>query len=457
MRCLVVFLFLVGQSVSASAFRIGFTSLALDKSFVTMQLEQHILLQLEAMTDHVMSLERQQYQEARNKALELVRLQQEISAAQLDYDRLRLAYQPDLKLLLQKKTDLNQKKKALSKAELTFTSPISAQPPIEVQRFNEPYSLSLVHRYPLIDVWVRGHIQLLNTNTLYVMIELYDTLTAESKIMYRGSVSPANVLSLSREVVDGGRALLLGRDWAALEVVGESLPTTMAMQWGQQRIRFPMSFENLVPGPNTLQVAGLGHERIKQELTLPVNQRTRYVFLAEESLQDHRLIESVPKGARIYVDGLYVGVSPLLIPIGQHQVVSAHLDEHLPVAQSVGKLNELRLVLGRDYEAQSAFIKAQQKNFRISSGFFTFSLLGPLILYNISLDYRQKSAKLAALGDAEGALRAQDLARSFNYGLWGSAAVSGGLLGLSIYHLYGYVESSEPTAKDEEDSPVNSD
>jgi hypothetical protein len=459
MRYGVLYLILFSHALSATTFQIGFTSLALDRTYATQQLEQQIFLQLEAMTEHLMSLERQKYHQKRNKADNILRLQQELSVAQQAYDRLRLEFQPNLKVLMQKQSALTKQKKALVKAQDAPLIAVARQASITVQRVDERYSDSLALRYPNVDVWVGGSIQLLRPDSLYLMIELHDSLTSESVVIYRGAVPPINIMSLSRVVIDGGRHLLLGRDWAALEVVGEDLPVTMAMQWGEQRIRFPMSFENLTPGQGTFIVAGLGRERVKQDLTLLANQRTRYAFSAAESLQDHILIESVPKGARIYIDGLYVGVAPLFIPVGQHQVVSAHLDNHLPVARPAGKMDELKLVLGRNYEEQSAFIKEQQRRFRFSSTFFALSLLGPLVLYNFSLDYRQQSAKFSAIGNVEQALRAEQLARYFDYGLWVSAGLSGGLLGLSIYHLYGYVQSSQIVEVVEEDDktvPMNS-
>ncbi len=445
MRFWGLFIVLSTHALSATTFKIGFTSLALDKNYATMQVEQQIFLQLEAMTVHLMSSTRQHYQQERAHNEEIMRLQKQLSIDQQYYDRLCLTFQPNLKELMQKKSALNKQTKALVKAQKASFIPVDELAFMSVERFYERYSNSLMVRNTTVDVWVSGSIQLVREDSLYIMIELHDTLTSQTTVIYRGTVKPDNFESVGREVLDTGRQLLLGRDWAALEVVGDDLPPTIAMQWGQQRIRFPMSFENLMPEQNTLTIAGLGRERISQELILPPNQRTRFVFTAAMSLQDHTLIESVPRGARIYIDGVYVGVAPLFVPVGQYQVVSAHLDQHLPIARHAGKANELKLVLGRDYEEQSAFIKAQQHRFRISSGLFTFSLLGPLILHNFALDYRQKSAALSAFGDVEAALRATQMARYFDYGLWGSGALSAGLLGLSIYHLYGYVESSKPT------------
>jgi hypothetical protein len=295
----------------------------------------------------------------------------------------------------------------------------------------------------------------------YLLIEVTGRYRTDEETisLWTGAGKLEDLDRLAREASDTLKTYLLGREWSALSISvqpgnGQIFLNGTSLGTGQ------MSKETLYPGKAILEVRLPGYKLYSEEIDLKASQRVdREIALIKG---DSDLIEIItrPAGADVMLGSSFMGETPLTLnrPAIEESLFLV-LDGYDRVISSLGPESKARLEFnltsgGVDWEEQRLVTKDKLYN---SLGFFTLSLAAPIILYSAA----ENQATLAnGYASAYNTAPSQDLSDKYHeaydnfylsYGaFWGTLAVSGVLLGVSINRLVKYIKASENSIEQKE-------
>ncbi|NIZ18765.1 PEGA domain-containing protein [Entomospira culicis] len=363
---------------------------------------------------------------------------------------------PNLKAIQEQKRSIKAQRKVLQMIPQKIPDyKVPEQLPIELIRENGVLINELEDTQIGINFWLFAEYSALDNRSFFFYLYGYDRMQNQRVELFRGVILWEDRAKMLRKALDTARHLWLGRSWSAIELVDTPSTSSFRLQWQDDTgvPRMPAveqrHLENLAVDDGRLRAHAVGFQRQEWYLSLQENTRHELSFEAIVSSDDDRFIRTNINGAEVYLDGIYQGQAPLTIQARAGQMVSIvdRAKIRPPLIYEVREVDEeIFLRFSLPIDQQKELILAQKKQFYWWAGSFIVSLILPIVFYNLYLDYAQKANRYYSLGWEYEQQRALRMSRGFGYAGIGTGMLSGGLLGVSIYQLYNYVEiSQDPT------------
>ncbi|NIZ46772.1 hypothetical protein PVA44_04200 [Entomospira nematocerorum] len=422
---------------------------------------QSLMHELGELPNHTVSRPELFFLNYRAREEQLYLLQRELEQLEDRLERMEEEKYPNLKIRTEVRRSVKRKKRDIQQ--------FVQKPP----RYTIPEILPIkIHKEPTIirnaeinieedeekpwdkissNFWIFGDLLEVDSRTTFLHLTGYDVWKQEFITLYRGSFFWNQREQIIQQAVDMIRMQLLGRNWAAITV--DNLPSdNFLIQWQDSSgvPRTPAiqdrSFSNLMLEEGRLRIYVAGYQRQSTFLNLQPNQRHNVVFNALHSADDDRFIQVNVAQADLFLDGLYVGSAPKTITARAGQIVSV-VDrtgsDRPPIIYEIKEDDtEIILKFGLSLAEHQKLIKKAQQSFYIWAGVFILSLVLPIIFYNLYLDYKQKTDRYYMLGLRDEFYAAYRLKSLYGYTAIGTGVFSAGLLGVTIYQLYRYVNIS---------------
>jgi hypothetical protein len=417
-----------------------------------LQLSQELHEELILLQDHYLDEEDRYWFGYQAKMEELVAKQERLSQLEeqlVEYDK---QWFPNLKSVTQTKRGIKALKKEIDLfVQESPNYSIKSVLPIAIDLRPALPREALAEGEIGVAFWIYAEFRELDNATFYYHLRGYDAQEMEEITLYRGIVRWDEREMVIRKSLDSVRHRLLGRSWAAIEIRELPMKSSFRVQWqdvqGIPRMAATerRHLENLLVDEGRLRAHVVGFRRQEWSMALENNTRHEVSFSSQAIEDDDRFIRTTLDNAEIYVDGVYQGQAPMTVQAREGQTITLvdRSKSRPPVIYTVKEQDEeIFMPFSLPIAEQNRLIKAQEHRFYLWAGGFILSLLAPVILFNVYLDYAQKAAYLDYnwhLAEAARATRSANLYRNLTIG---GGVVSVGVLGFTIYELYKYVKIS---------------
>ncbi len=239
---------------------------------------------------------------------------------------------------------------------------------------------------------------------------------------------------------------LLGRDWASLQI--QTAPSSAAIEvdgtlvgYGKAELKY------IKPGKHTISVAEAGYARKEQTVDLSPSKTDSVTVPLGEPTGGKSSIDSTPAAADVYVGSLWVGQTPLTVPLPiQPEEVriskKGYLDSHFLLSPD-GPLTVNRTLMSAAID-WSAEIRTRRDRFYTHLGWFLLSVPIPVILNGLYQNelVAASSADFSTLSPAtQHQIRVSG--NAFYYAAWGTAFLSAGLFVNAIISLVEYIQAGQ--------------
>ncbi len=311
---------------------------------------------------------------------------------------------------------------------------------IEIKQEDSPFSSNLSLLSPETSLWIYGRTAPLSAGVYYLEYYAYDSLNNKRYTLIKESIGEEKILTAVEEAANRLRRLILGRPWGALGLRSSVAGTRYYLN--DKEVQDPRVLEILIPGKYTLMAKTPGYEDEEREIEVKEGIKSLLSFQPAVLPASKRLIESKPSGAQVFLDGEYLGQTPLTITAGAGQILYLHIENHQPLFFAMNDKSKLFFTLFTDEADRKKKIDDAQTLFYTSLGMFIVSLAGPIAMYTMQRNLLDKGNILASQGNLGAANAARTQAQTYGIAFWSTSGASAGLLGWSIYQLVHYVRTS---------------
>lgn len=294
---------------------------------------------------------------------------------------------------------------------------------------------------------------------LIIEITRWESDGGESEPLWSGTGRLEDLEALAEKGADRLKTLLLGREWAALEVDVQPGNAQIFLN-GRAMGVGKLSRDDLPPGPLDLEIRLAGHRTFWQTLDLlPGERLVRTVTLTPGEEKVIRL-STRPEGARVILGSAYLGKTPLLVNRPETPTALTLTWQGLEPINTVltpkGPEEEEFLFRRPEGDWEEKRLEAKDK-FYNSLGAFVISLGAPIVLKSLADNQRDLASRYLSAYDLNPTDRNADLYNKAFDGyyystgaFWGSLGVSGVFLGVSITRMVKYIRASESSIKQKE-------
>jgi len=267
-----------------------------------------------------------------------------------------------------------------------------------------------------------------------------------------GSVSltafPEELASLLHEMEDELAALLLGREVARVRVSPGHEDVAVFLNddllgYGNVEQRF------LSPGSYEVRIQGRNLPTQTRELSLEAWATAELVFELEPVESRGIIVESLPSGADVYSDSVWIGRTPLRVELGESNEHIVLLRDGFYRSQFIlgaTTPDEVQRDLALDRGGEGGLIERRRNAFYTAFGLFVLSvpvaLLSNGVYENLSTMVPPDGTRAPGLSESEAdhLRRQRDMAY---YATWGGVAVATGLFVTSAIQLGRYVRAAQ--------------
>ncbi len=274
----------------------------------------------------------------------------------------------------------------------------------------------------------------------YVSVEVmaFDTALARDLASFKVYGDPADPGPLAREIVARLASLVAGRDFARITVKTSPDSATVTPR-GQGIYSQDRTFFAFDSGSLGLEIKAPGYQSLEKKVDYLLGDSiTVTVELLPASLGQVR-VETLPPGLPVFLDGLPLGLSPLVASLVSSSSVLASSDAQGGQAEAVVSPlgpDTLVLIPNQDSKTRGKLIQSKRDKFYSALGLFVVSLPVTTLAYGLNSMYYDAAYRSGDSGLA-------NLYYLSSLGLGGSAALSAGFAVNAVICLVRYISSTD--------------
>ena len=323
----------------------------------------------------------------RKKEEESIKVKKELSALYKKRDLLLFSGKMEDKVnveleITRKKEDLRRLKLNTSdipedsiNAEVTFED--SCIPVDEIPNL-KGYDQAVYGTLETIDRW------------LFLSVSIYNYVTGENREIYAGLTDPEDINNTADSVSAMVKEVVSGRTPPVLIVKGSPADAFFNLNGGEDYLAgSPVT--DLTSGNYSLTVHRKGYEDEKKSIQLKEGENTKVEYSLKRKYSGFAVISTVPSGADMYMDSVWMGRSPLIL---EDPVLPSYLKVEKEGYISTGRMLEdkqdnknISIILTPSKVKKDQIRENRRKKFYNSLGMFIVSLAVPVVSYGISSDY----------------------------------------------------------------------
>jgi hypothetical protein len=278
---------------------------------------------------------------------------------------------------------------------------------------------------------------------LVVDVRALDSIREKEVFSFSKALNPQELQTIVDETKNGLASSILGSDWGSIAITIEPSNGIIFMDdvflgIGNTKAEF------IDPGEKKIRVQAPGFYTKEKTISIvPGNETDISMNLAKEEVAKMH-IDSDPEGASVYINSEWAGKTPIdiektkemkrvLLKFEGYDDYSFHIDEKSGSSEMVS-LKKHTI----DFNAKQADMR---NNFYTSFGLLLVSIALPVFVSAFGTDYENA---LQSMNPSDPAynnylLSSQILSASF----WGALAITGVLVGTTIYNLVLYIIASD--------------
>lgn len=431
------------------------SGLGRESEYLTMNIPTLIREQLRQFPYHYLSQREQtEYRQRLREAAEEKR-RKEMAALFRERDKLFLSAEvseEQEEQFQQKMADLRGEIEAIT-ALRDSELPIAEKKPIELYTHGENGGLLPADRISAaavssrfqLDFYISGRVEQIS-DYFYIQVALYSSIVEEEVLLIEDAGSRENLEEVIDRVVRGTYDVIVGEEWAFLQVTALPEDADIYLDGG---FIGSGTVENvyLQPGDHTVSAEAAGYGRLEQEITVSPGETESVRMQLQPVREDTLLISSDPPRADVYSGPIWLGTTPLLLPLREEKlqrimVVKRDFSpEYLNAGP--GDKGSVNVRLSPFAFDSSAYLDKKRDEFYLSAGFFVLSFPIPFFLYSITEDLASGFSIAAAAGNVEEMEKKLRGSMAAYHGYVGSIIVTASMLLNTIFRLAEYIRASE--------------
>ncbi|MBN2444952.1 MAG: PEGA domain-containing protein [Spirochaetales bacterium] len=381
----------------------------------------------------------------------------------LKQNKTRETYKAEIdKLVFEKitKAQMNKQKKDLEKKDEAILKKIIELKALDPGRINVPDELPIeikkeaggllldppafsplqYQRNKNIDFLIYGKLEEIH-GYIYFEVSGFDGILKQNVFYFKETVLPENIYKLIPEIKKKLIKIILGRDWSSIRVT--LIPDDAFVFINDQFAGIGTTLADyLKPGLNTIRITHPDYfEQQLSAMLLPYEEKEFDITMDKIELGIAR-ISSVPTGARLYMNSVYTGTTPVDVEKSyQLKRIIIKKDDYDDFFLHVGHKtkDEVKAELQQSLISPDEKQKKSRDNFYTAFGLFLLSVPFPIILGSYSKDYSRIATTYTGALHDEYALKSIYFYIAQNITL----AICGRLLINVGYYLFKYRDDSD--------------
>ncbi|MCG8453553.1 MAG: PEGA domain-containing protein [Spirochaetales bacterium] len=278
----------------------------------------------------------------------------------------------------------------------------------------------------------------------YFQIEIQLWQEGTKKEIWSGTTLPDDLPLAVEEASLSLRGLLLGRQWSGLRIQSPVDEALIAVDGKAVGVGYWESKQQ-IPGTLRLEVTAQGYLPWTEDVDLAPEQiQTITPELVPTNISTV-LVNTVPPGATLRLGSVWLGETPLMVPLPERPVpLALELEGYrlrtLPLLPETERLT-ISLELAEP-DPMAAWEQSRRK-LHNSIAWFAASLAPTMALFGISQNYAAMNRNSTTTEAFQYSYRAYNI----TYGaMWGSIAINAGLLTNVFFKLHRYLKAAEELA-----------
>ena len=284
----------------------------------------------------------------------------------------------------------------------------------------------------------------------YLLLDLWAYSAARQEIVFsaRDAARRDDLYAGAPEMGKGIAETILGRPWAMVRFAPNP-PNSSLLVDGALVATGASPALYLVPGPHLIRIQAPGHAPVERSVVLESGAVAPVEDTLEKTVTGSISVGSVPEGADLYLDSIWIGKTPLVMgrPTGRSRgLLSLPGFYDLPFAVLPDSPPAVSFVLQQDLGTRDALQKKAREDFYTSFGWFAISLALPVFSYALAIDFASQRVAFLDNGDAVHAASAESARSVFGDLYYGGIAVSASLFVWMVFRIINYVTVSNGIA-----------
>jgi len=298
-----------------------------------------------------------------------------------------------------------------------------------------------------IDLLVGGSIREVQG---YLLLDLWAFDAAQGTIVF-SSREAAQGEELYAELPRLGSQLtgtILGRDWSILVFAPDPAEASLFLD-GVLVASGASPALYVTPGTREIRISAPGYREVVRSQTLPSQQETKIADSLDKEAAGEISVSSEPPGARLYVDSVWRGMTPLLLEkpsVWSRGVLSLKGYQDLAFSLPANAPSQLSFVLQPDLGMGDSAQKQARDDFYVSFTWFAVSVPLPLFCYAAYIDFALEGIDFNARSLPNEAAGALAVSQAFLVGYYAGIAISASLFTWLVNRIIHYVTVANGTA-----------
>ena len=295
-----------------------------------------------------------------------------------------------------------------------------------------------------LDLIVFGTIEMLG-EYVFVDATAYSTLAGKVVASEYDVVLPTEIEDAVADIADRLADFVAGRDWGDIVVRTGDRSVRVFLNdrhvgYGDTTVRF------LETGLHTVRIVHHGAPAVVRTVTLDHREQLVLDLEYPTVVTEPVTIESIPPGASVYQNAVYVGVTPIAIPtpwkVDHIRLTNEGYRDSQFLLTPDSPATVSRALTIDDFDAEQRLTDRRNAFYR-SLGHFVLSVPVPIVLFGVYRDYLTVFSATEGSSTISGR---EDIARTgltAYYGGWVSVGLSGALLFRAVRDLVRYISVGE--------------
>ena len=296
-----------------------------------------------------------------------------------------------------------------------------------------------------LDFYISGKVEQI-TDYFFIEMSIWSSILQEEVLVVEDAGNRDSLQEIIDRVVGMTYDVIVGNEWAFLQVA--AVPDDADLFVSGEFIGSGSVEKHYVqPGEYTVSAEASGFERSEKQITVLPGETRSVQLLLEKAKEETLLISSEPGRADVYSGAVWLGRTPLLLPLPKDSIQRVMVvkrdfsPEYLNAGP--GDAGSVNVQLSPFDFDSNAYVDKKRDQFYLSAGFFVLSFPLPFFLYSITEDLASGysiAAQNQNIEEMEKKLR--DSLNSY-HAYVGSIVIAASLLFHTVYRLVEYISASE--------------
>ncbi len=296
-----------------------------------------------------------------------------------------------------------------------------------------------------LDAYISGTIEQIG-NYFVIEIRIWSNIFKNEILVVKDAGSRDDLQEVLNRMVAATYDIVIGEEWAFVDIKVQ--PETGDIFIDENFVGTgSVEEEYIKPGTHVISATASGYKKEEKEVVIPPHETAVINLQLERREEKSILISSEPKNANVYFGSLWLGRTPVMLPLPEdtmHRIMITKKD-YSPAFVHIGAENtgNIDVRLSPFAFDSSDYLEKKRDAFYWAAGFFVLSFPVPFFLYSITEDLASGLSIAIQNGNYE-EMEKKYKASVFTYHAYlGTIVITASLLVNTLFRLAEYIQASE--------------